>query len=306
MSKIQNIHDRTFRRIFSHKIIAIDFLQTYLPKHILTIVNLEHIEFCPNNYIDPKLKESLSDIVYRAPMLEDSTNYIYFLIEHQSKPDILMPIRALKYQLAIIENHLAQNPSKLNYTKLPIVFTFVVYNGRQKPYPYNLNILDLFHNKTLAVQTFAQPANLIDITQLSDEKINRHGIIGLFEMAAKHIHDRDLSPIVKNIIALIIKISKIITQPRTLSIYIRAILYYITNIGKLKKPREIISKLQNIPLIGEKFMGTIANYLKKQGITEGEAKAKAQIAKSMLESGSDIQFIIKITNLTKEQIVNLT
>jgi predicted transposase/invertase (TIGR01784 family) len=165
-------------------------------------------------------------------------------------------------------------------------------------------------HKILAVQTFAQPANLIDITQLSDEKINRHGIIGLFEMAAKHIHDRDLSPIVKNIIALIIKISKIITQPRTLSIYIRAILYYITNIGKLKKPQEIINKLQNIPLIGEKFMGTIANYLKKQGksegIVEGEAKAKVQIAKSMLESGSDIQFIIKITNLTKEQIVNLT
>jgi predicted transposase/invertase (TIGR01784 family) len=81
MSKIQNIHDRTFRRIFSHKIIAIDFLQTYLPKHILTKVNLENIEFCPNNYIDPKLKESFSDIVYRAPMLEDSTNYTSGIIK---------------------------------------------------------------------------------------------------------------------------------------------------------------------------------------------------------------------------------
>ena len=44
---------------------------------------------------------------------------------------------------------------------------------------------------------------------------------------------------------------------------------------------------------------------KAEGIAEGETKAKLAVAKSMLEEGSDIQFIIKVTGLSEADINKL-
>ena len=44
----------------------------------------------------------------------------------------------------------------------------------------------------------------------------------------------------------------------------------------------------------------------KNGITKGEKKEKVQIAKKMLSAGMDIDIIINMTDLSKDEIEKLT
>lgn len=52
-------------------------------------------------------------------------------------------------------------------------------------------------------------------------------------------------------------------------------------------------------------MGALARKIEQQGIEKGKAEGKAEVAKSMLDAGSDIQFITKITGLTEEEVKEL-
>ena len=47
----------------------------------------------------------------------------------------------------------------------------------------------MFGDIELAKKTFAKPAYLIDLTQMSDEKIKKHNLIGLLEFCQKHVRD---------------------------------------------------------------------------------------------------------------------
>ena len=200
MSKIHNPHDKAFRKSLKNIEIARDFLETYVPQEILSKFNVNLITFSDTSYIDPKLKEHLSDIVYEVTMLDGANGYICFLIEHQTKPLMFMPLKLLHYQVAIMENHLLLHPKA---THLPIVFPIVFYNGTRKPYPYSLNILDLFYDSNFALKTLIEPAHLVDITQIPDEDLKKHKFIGLLEWSQKHIRDKDLYLVVEDLIELI-------------------------------------------------------------------------------------------------------
>jgi predicted transposase YdaD len=123
-------------------------------------------EFLSAASIDKNLNESISDIVYTAPLKDGSPGYISLLAEHQSTPRRIMPLRLLRYQLNIMEEHFNQCPK--GNKKVPVVFCFVFYNGKRKPYPYSLDIFDLFYSRELGKQALFKAAKLIDITSMSD------------------------------------------------------------------------------------------------------------------------------------------
>jgi predicted transposase YdaD len=132
-----------------------------------------------------------SDLLYYSKTDPSTGNYLYLLTEHQSSPQKLMPLRILRYQLAIIMQHLQTHPKS---TILPVVFPILFFQGQkdQKPYPFSLNIFDLFNDIELAKKTLAQPAYLIDITRFSYDELKKHRLAALMEYLQKHSRDRDL------------------------------------------------------------------------------------------------------------------
>ena len=188
MKKLTNTpHDQNFRVSLSNIEVAKEFLKIHLPRQVFKAIKLNTLSICQNSYITPDLQEHLSDILYKAKTINNKDFYTYLLIEHQSTATWDMPIRILQYQLSIIDAHLKQHPSQ---KKIPIVMPLLVYNGQKSPYPYTLNIFDLFNDLELAKKTFAKPAYLIDLTTMSDEKIKKHNLVGLLEFAQKHVRDR--------------------------------------------------------------------------------------------------------------------
>ena len=89
-----------------------------MPSKILDKFNLDNIELCKESYIDEDLEEQFTDVVYKAKMDSGTTGYIYMLVEHQSSASKMIPFRIVKYQIAIMQNHLLQYPKDL---KLPVV-----------------------------------------------------------------------------------------------------------------------------------------------------------------------------------------
>nr|MBN5937264.1 Rpn family recombination-promoting nuclease/putative transposase [Legionella anisa] len=50
----------------------------------------------PRSYINEVRQESEVDVLFKTT-IDNKKAYLYFLLEHQSKPDPLMPFRLLKY-----------------------------------------------------------------------------------------------------------------------------------------------------------------------------------------------------------------
>jgi predicted transposase/invertase (TIGR01784 family) len=305
MSKIPNPHDALFRASLKNLDVAKDFFKAHLPTFILNKINFENLKFCNTSLLDEELKEQFSDVLYYSQSGYDAGNYLYVLAEHQSSPQKMMPLRILRYQLAIIMQHLQEHPQT---TTLPVVFPMLFYQEQadKKPYPYSLSVFDLFNDAQLAKQTLAQPAHLIDITRFSDDELKKHKLAALMEYLQKHARDRDLLLVINDLKRLIIDIQAQINNNEILLVtYVESCLYYIMCIGNVSDHEEFARQLNTIPVVREKIMGTLAHRFEQQGIEKGIEKGIKKTALAMIKEGADLNFISKVTKLTVKEINEL-
>lgn len=88
-------------------------------------------------------------------MSNNSTAYLYLLIEQQSSVDYLIAFRLLVYMVRIMERHLKQHPGN----QLPLVFPMVIYAGDDL-WNAPLEIFPLFGElEVLAREHSLNPAN---------------------------------------------------------------------------------------------------------------------------------------------------
>lgn len=322
MHRISNPHDRFFRQSLSDIQIARDFFEAHLPRSILTKVDLNSLEICKESYIEDDLKESIDDIVYKVKIEEEQQGYIYLALEHQSTAKHFMAFRFIKYQLAIIDNHLKQNP-KSKY--LPLVFPLLYYHGKKTPYPEPIDFFELFVNKDLARDFFLRPLRLIDANKFSDEEIKTHKLAGLLELVQKHIYDRDFLLLTNQLKDLILKISTEVDHNH-LMVYLDNTLYYIMKKAEISDKVKFKKVLDEIPLVREgNVMSTMAEQWvnegfqrgkqqgiqegKQQGIQEGKQQGIQEGIKlaafKMLQAGMCCGDIFRITGISKEEIQKL-
>src|SRR5262249_40258349 len=143
--------------------------------------------------IPHRLREVPSDIVYRCE-IDGRTAYILFLIEHQSRPDRWLPFRQLQYKVGLMDQHLQQGGDTL-----PLILTLCLYHGKKSPYPYSVELFDLFKDPALA-RKYLLYCGLIDLTVMSDEALQQHGVAALTECLFKHIFARDFVQALKQLI----------------------------------------------------------------------------------------------------------
>ena len=305
MGNISNPHDGLFRSSLKNLEIAKDFFRAHLPAFILNKINFDTLKFCNTSFLDEELKKQCSDVLYYSQLDKNTGSYLYVLTEHQSSPKKLMPLRVLRYQLAIIMQHLQEHPEA---THLPIVFPILFYQEQadSKPYPFSLDIFDLFNDKELAKQTLARPAHLVDITRFSDDQLKKHNLVALMEYLQKHARDRDLLLNINQLKQFILDaLEKIGGNEILLLTYMESCLYYIMSVGNVSNRKEFVKELNTIPVVREKIMGTLAHFFEEQGIAKGISKEKKEIAISMLEEGSDPKFISRITKLPLQEVIAL-
>ena len=93
-------HDTFFKHVFSAPEHAAGELRSVLPAAVTERMDLEALELVPASFIDEEMQHRHADLLFRAPV-DGKAAYVYFLFEHQSEPDPLMPFRILTYMQRI-------------------------------------------------------------------------------------------------------------------------------------------------------------------------------------------------------------
>ncbi len=121
--KIQNPHDKFFKKTFGDVAVAKDFLNNYLPKNIIGIIDIDTLEPQKDSHIDKELQESFSDLLFKAN-INNREGYLYLLFEHKSYPSRDIAFQLLKYMVKIWEAKVEE------IGRLPVIIPLVVYHGK--------------------------------------------------------------------------------------------------------------------------------------------------------------------------------
>ncbi len=226
--------------------VAREFFLLHLPEEIKQATDFADMKLQPRSHIDEMRKESTVDLLYKTTMAGQEA-YLYLLVEHQSTPDQLMPVRILKYICNIMDQHL-KNTKK---PSLPFIYPMVIYHA-DMPYPYSTDLKDLvIAPRELVDRYFLKPFQLIDLGQIEDEELKKHAWAGVMEFALKHIFARDILPYLRDMAGLLHHIDQ--TGGRD---YIAIVLQYILERGELRDKQAFFELInhQISPEVGEKIM----------------------------------------------------
>ncbi|OQY08604.1 MAG: hypothetical protein B6I28_04670 [Fusobacteriia bacterium 4572_132] len=302
MGKISNPHDKYVKETLSKKENAVDFLKNYLPNEILEIVNLDKLEIEKDSYVTEELQEYFTDLLYKVN-IHKKESYIYFLFEHKSYPEKLIGIQLLEYLLQCWKAKIKQKE------KLPIILPIVIYHGKPK-WNIGMKFSDILEIEDERLKKYIPDFEYIlyDLTKYRDENILGTENLKIMMQLLKYIYSDELLKKLPNILKLLLKDGKIdVNTLKTITIYLLS-----TTEIKLEDFIKLIE--ENVSKKGGEFsMSTLQRMMNEsmeegiqqgmeRGIERGRREERKALAKRMLRKGLDIEMILEMTGLSREDI----
>ena len=300
-NRVNNEHDKVFRKILSDKIEVTKFLNEQLK------INLKpgDIEQYNSSYINTLMQNEEADVVYKLKSKNE-----FFLIEHQSKVDYRMQFRILKYEMAIIESAIDEKECKKKDYLYPRVNAIVLYTGKQK-----WNVAKTFNEAQVpsilekAIE-FAKYI-LVDINNYTEEKLLETPSFMTKALLIEKAKDNEqIANYIEKIVEIINK-DKENYSDNMKEIFKIMLTQIIKNkIGK-EKTDEFLNKLN---IGGDEDMMAVFETIqqdnkriyrrgKKDGIVEG---IKQGISQGIMQKSIEIAKKLLKENFSKEKVANLT
>ncbi len=107
-------HDALFKSFLTHPGTARDFMEIHLPKDLRELCDLDSLKLESASFVDEKLRALHSDILWSVKTREGD-GYIYVVIEHQSREDIHMAFRLMRYSMAVMQRHIEHDKRRYRY-----------------------------------------------------------------------------------------------------------------------------------------------------------------------------------------------
>ena len=284
MTNVVHYHDRLSKLYFQDKSFTKAFLKTHLPKELQQRLNLDTLEIKKASFVDEKLREYLSDVLYSVNRTDNHKAFMYFLIESESNPTRLTPFKAFEYVIQIMRQSLIEQEKQGKTPKLPLVYP-ILYVTSEKGFNGTTDLFELFDDPELARQYFLKPMQLVDLAKLAENDIKQHGkVVAALELIQKAIHLRDVSMKVEEMLNKG-ELDCIIFEYGNL---LAGTIKYMIGRGSWQKksPQEVISKLIERYPEKEKDIMLGADYFRNEGIDIGFDKGvnagKKDVAMSLL------------------------
>ena len=208
-----------------------------------------------------------------------------------------MPFRLMKYMVNIWDFHLKQSDKK-NSLPLPVIYPLVFYTG-ESPYHGSRVLSELFGEQKVRMQHILDlPFHLIDINTIPEEELMSHVWAGTMGFIMRQRFKKHLSD----------EILKIVENLNTIGLnkqgqYVVELVKYILNIDDdHRNVAEFVGIMHDrlLPSVEEEIM-TLAERIEEKVRLD----SKVEIAKAMLDAGSDPAFIVKVTKLPLTKIKEL-
>lgn len=308
MSIINNPHDKFFKETLSDIETTKDFMKNYLPKDLLSVIDLEKLIPQKDSYIEKELEESFSDILFKTN-INGTEGYIYFLFEHKSYLSNKISLQLLKYMLNIWE----QKTNKEKTANLPVIIPLVVYHGGRKWNIANTlgGIIEGIDKIPDTIRKYIPDYEYIlyDLSSHSDEEIKGGTKLRIFLEILKAIFKDDFEEFIKTLKRAVITLEKLEEQQKGID-YFETFIRYIMNARKDLDIKDVYDVVKEISLERSDEIMTIAEQLIKEGMEKGIAKGIEQgvekglekTAEAAFKKGADIDFISDITGLSIDKL----
>ena len=277
-----------------------DFLRHQLPDHLLGQVHFDTFKKNDRIQTNPKLQEHRKDSTYQALMQDGDTLLVN--TEHQSKPDIMMPIRFLQYGIDSIA------PYFRKHNKMPLLIQLLLYHGEPSPYPYHNTLEDYYQHPEWGSRELTLRFYLRDLTQISDAELLEHGHCAPMELLLKHGRDGNFE--------LPVDAYRAVFQGCVAAVgddYIIAMLNYAATLSKAKVGEKIFKFIEEVLTNKTDVIMTYGEQLElrgekrgmQQGIQQGMQTRNLEIARNMLRKGYNFDAVEELTGLSSERLHGL-
>ncbi|MDD9335759.1 MAG: Rpn family recombination-promoting nuclease/putative transposase [Rickettsiaceae bacterium] len=298
MTTKRSKHDQIFRKAMENPLVAHEFLNAHLPKHIKALIDFPSLKFENTSFVEQNLRDSISDVLFSAKF-DGKDGYLFLLVEHQSSADHFMAFRLLRYMLNICDRYLTLNPKAKS---LPLIYPLIFFNGAGD-YNASRNLWELFEDNLLAKEIWTNDYQIVNVNDIPDEQLKQRVWSGIFEFFAKHIRERDLLRRWQEIAYMLPELVKVNIGYN----YIELLLYYtLTRINKedkLELEKLLTSKLNQET--GTRLMGSLAQHWEQIGEARGEARGEAKLIRMLMRKGRAVKEIATMTGLPISKINEL-
>jgi len=280
--------------------VAESFFRAHLPAKVTTALDWSTLCIADSARRTSEKQTTYTDITYVC-YTKDEGLPIYLHVEQERNVDISMVERILQYNLGLYIQHRNQG-----HKHLPVIANFIIYNGnKRKKYPYHEQIYDYFNVPWMAQIFMGKFFALINLNEEDDLTLATHGVSGIMELLLKRASDSNFTVWLKEEG----RCMKDIPSQRVIDQSVD----YALMVGK-EEPEEI---LEAFLVIYPEFKDTImtaARQLEQRGEMRGEIRGEIrgiqegmqtkaiEIAKTMVNKGSEITFIQEVTGLSKQII----
>ncbi len=312
MGKVDNIHDKIFKKVFSEKKNVKAFMKVSLPEEVKNNIDFNNIEIDPNEYITTEMRGYFTDIIVKTRIRGEKKEKgkekgeiiptdIYLLFEHKSYQSEKILFQLLRYMYMMWEKDIKEGK------KLRVILPFVFYHGRGKwkvkrEFNEIFNIPEGIKRYTLNYRYMLFDANEWDLKDMENKELRKNIVLLSMLILMKSGKRGDID-----------SIERVIELWREMGVvgkeeYVRVFLTYIMETKDIKEEKLI--KIIEEKKIGGEIMPTLANRLREEGynkgIQEGIEKGiyedKKKVAKNMLMRGLDEELVSEVTGLSEKEV----
>ena len=279
MTRIASPHDKFFKEVFSDIENVADFINGIFPEEIKANLNLNSLAIDNNSYIDEKLEEQFSDIVYTCEYKGTGQIRVTLLFEHKSYQVKYPHFQILKYMVNIWETCIKQN------TELTPVIPVVVYHGEGRWDSRDLSEYFSGIDKNLVRYIPGFNYILADLSRYTDDEIKD----SLFQKVSletaflimKNIHNED--SLRKNLADFLNICSLYFKEEKGLN-FLKALILYLYSAGDLETT-EVIQAVSALSEAGGTEAMSTATRLMEMGKIKGFEEGIEKGIKKGIEQG---------------------
>lgn len=315
--KIQNPHDKFFKKTFGDVAVAKDFLNNYLPQKLMGIIDIETLEPQKDSYIDEELKEGFSDLLFRAN-INKREGYLYLLFEHKSYPSRDVAFQLLKYTVKVWDTKIGETG------QLPIIIPLVVYHGKE-----GWNIKPTLGEMILGYDELPQDIRalvpsyqylLFDLSRFTNEEIKGAVITRITVMIMRDIQRKGIGAIWEIILEAVALLQELEDKETGLEYFEILMRYVFSARPDFSKDDlyELVKKIETTYPEGSEKVMTLAQAFREEGKEEGIIKGmergiekgievgakrgKLEVARNAIKEGVELDLIVRLTSLSKKEI----
>jgi hypothetical protein len=264
-------HDSLFKRAFSVPAHAAGEIRSVVRAAIAERLDLDALALVPASFVDAEMEHRHADLLFSVP-LAGRPAYVYFLFEHQSEPDALMPWRVLTYQQRIWASVLRGEPERRTF---PPIIPIVVHHGAS-----GWTAPTRFHALVEGVDALAELGSFIpnfellidDLAVVDDASLQQRPLGSFPKVTLWLLRDgRTADALVEHVAAWATELERLVQEdPRGEDV--RVVLRYISRVAGKATYEPLRQRVADVAPNFEEAMASAEQHFIEMGIEKGIEK----------------------------------